>query len=274
MKKITIVWIMAIIFAWGCAEKKPVEKTTLGMGTDYMYFPEELNGKIKELKETNYWAAEQDGKITRGNPATWKDLDSVGSTKSFVAYFDVTGLLTKYDLTDEDKVIRNSTVGLIENGKLTRWDFKLKDSTYNYMIPEYDSQGYITGGKNYRPLVDTLISKVVVTNDEKGNYTKIEYFNFKDQKGNYQVFTYNDIGKVIETKFFTKDDTLRQTFMNTYNEMGFLVTQKVLIEKPSTVISWDVQDLEFDDHGNPSLIFSNIDGGKFKLVTERTYLYY
>jgi hypothetical protein len=274
MKRITFIWIAAIIFTCGCTQKKPVEKTVFGMGTDYMYFPEVLNGKIKELRETNYWAVEKDGKITKGNPSTWKDLDSVGSTQNLVAYFDIAGALTKYDLVDENSVTRNSRVLTIENGKYVRWEFKLKDSTFQYVIPTYDSQGYFVGGKVYRPKVDTLISSFVITNDEKGNYTRLEYFDFKNLKGSYQVFTLNELGKVIETKFFTKDDTLRTTFVNTFTDKGFLATQKVYIEKPKSTNSWDVQDLEFDDHGNVLLIYSNIDEGKFKLVAERAYIYY
>jgi hypothetical protein len=274
MKKITIIWIVALIFNLGCTQKKPVEKTIFGMGTDYMYFPEVLNGKVKELRETNYWAAKKDGKIIKGDMATWKDLDSIGSTRNLIAYFDINGTLTKYELLDENNVIRNSTVFTIENGKYVRFEFKIKDSTNQYVIPEYDSRGYIAGGKVYRPKVDTLIYSFKITNDDKGNYTRIENFDFKNQKASYQVFTLNDLGKIIETKFFNKYDTLRQTFINTYNDKGFLATQKVYIEKPKSTNSWDVQDLEFDDHGNALLIYSIVDEGKFKLVAERTYVYY
>lgn len=274
MKKITIVWILTIIFAWSCSQKRPVEKTILGMGTDYVYFPQVLNGKIRELKETNYWAAEKDGKITKGNPATWEDLDSVGSTRNIVAYFDNTGSLTKYDLVDEKNIIRYSTIGIIENGKYVKWEEKIKDSTYQYTIPEYDSQGYFVGGKRYRPVVDTLLGSVKITNDAKGNYTRIEFFSYKKELRGYQVFTLNELGKVTETKFFSSDDTLRQSFVNTYNEKGSLTGQKIYIEKPKSSVSWDVQDLEFDDHGNVSLIYSDIDKGKFRLVAERTYIYY
>ena len=274
MKRITIIWSLTIIFVWGCSQKKPVEKTILGMGTDYVYFPQVLNGKIKELRETNYWASEKDGKISKGNPATWEDLDSAGSTRNIVAYFDNTGSLTKYDLVDENNVIRYSTIGTIENGKYVRWVDKLTDSTYQYTIPEYDSQGYLIGGKSYRPIVDTLMTSFIITNDEKGNYTRIDFFNFKNQLRGYQAFSLNELGQVIETKFFTRDDSLMQTFVNTYDDKGLLNTQKIYIEKPKSTISWDVQDLEFDDHGNVLLIFSNIDEGKFKLVAERTYVYY
>lgn len=273
MKKITSIWILAIILAC-CTRQKTDEKTILGMGTDYVYFPEVLNGKIKEVREINYWAVEKDGKITKGTPATWKDLDSVGSTKNLVAYFDNMGSLTKYDLLDENNVIRNSTIAISENGKVVRWDFKLNDSTYQYMIPEYDSQGFYVYGKFYKPLADTLLRRVVITNDKKGGYTRFEYFNFNNQKGSYQIFILNDLGKVIETKFYTRDDTLRQTFMNTYNDKGSLSAQKILIEKPKSSIAWNVQLLKADEHDNSLLVYNNIDEGKFKLIAERTYVYY
>lgn len=274
MKKNKFICGLTMLIVCSCAQQKPVEKTVLGMGTDYMYFPETLTGKIKELRETNYWAVEKDGKITKGSPITWKDLDSVGSTKNLVAYFDDKGALTRYDLVDENNVIRNSTVGTIENGKVVRWDFMSKDSTTEYVIPEYDSQGYFAGGKAYGPKVDTLVYRFVITNDEKGNYAKLEYFNFRNLKGSYQVFSLNELGKVVETKFFNKYDTLRQTFINTYNDKGFLATQTVNIERPKSTVTWDVQDLLFDDHGNWLQCFSNVDEGKFKLVAERTYIYY
>ena len=274
MKKNTFICGLAMLIVCSCAQQKPVEKTVFGMGTDYMYFPEALTGRIKELRETNYWAVEKDGKFVKSNPTTWKDLDSVGSTKNLVAYFDDKGTLTKYDLIDENNVIRNSTIVKFENGKAVRWDYKSKDSTTQYMIPEYDSQGYFVGGKVYRPVADTLVMSLAVKNNDKGNYTKVEYFNFKNLKGSYQVFSLNELQKVIETKFYSKDDTLRQTFINTYNDKGFLATQTVTIERPKSIVTWETQDILFDDHGNWLQCYSNVDKGKYKLIAERNYIYY
>ena len=274
MKKKTFICGWAMLIICSCAQQKPVEKTVLGIGTDYMYFPESLTGKIKELRETNYWAVEKEGKIIKGDPATWKDLDSVGSIRNLVAYFDDKGTLTRYELIDEKNVIRNSIVGTLENGKVVRWDFKSKDSTTQYVIPEYDNKGYFVGGKTYRPIADTIISRFVLTYDDNGNYTRVENFDFKNMKRSYQVFSLNELQKVIEVKFYSGDDTLRQTFMNTYNDKGLLATQTVTTERPKSVIKWDVQDLLFDDNGNLLQCYSNVDDGKFKLVAERTYIYY
>jgi hypothetical protein len=275
MKKLTVFFIVLMLIGSGCTQKKPAEKTILGMGTDYVYFPETLNGKIKELRETNYWAAEKDGKITRGNPITWKELDSIGSTRNLVAYFDINGVVTRYDLVDENNVVRNSNIGTFENGKGIRWESKQNDSTLLYMIPEYDTKGSFVGGKTYRPIADTVINSFAISYDENGNYTRIENFNYKGMKGSYQVLIYhNEPMKVIETQFYSKDDTLRQTFRTTFSEKGFLQLQEVIIEKPKSTETWKVQDLSFDDHGNWLQALNDVDEGKFRLVAERTYVYY
>jgi hypothetical protein len=274
MKKIVFIWGLCVLLACSCAQQKSADKTVLGLGTDYMYFPETMHGKVKQLTETNYWAVEKDGKITKGNPMTWKDLDSVGSTKNIVADFDEKGSLTKYDLIDENKVIINSTIGIVENGRYTKLLYKIKDSIAQYQITDYDNRGFISGGKMYNAQNDTVLFSFKFSTNDKGNYTKIEFFNPKGLKGSSQVFALNTAEKVIEAKFLNKNDTLRQTFINTYNDKGFLATQTVRTEKPASTISWEVNYLLFDDHGNWLQNYSNIENGKYKLIAERTYVYY
>jgi hypothetical protein len=274
MKKIVFIWGLVVLIACSCAQQKSADKTVLGLGTDYMYYPETLHGKIKKLTETNYWAVDNDGKITKGNPMTWKDLDSVGSTKNIVAEFDDKGSLTRYDLLDENNVIRYSTIGIQENGRYTKLLYKIKDSTAQYQITDYDSRGYISGGKMYNAKTDTVLFTFKFNNNDKGNYTKIEFFNPKGLKGSSQVFALNEDGKVIEAKFFNKYDTLRQTFLNSYDEKGSLIKQTVKIERPASSITWNMKDLLLDDHGNWLQGYSIIENGKFKLFVERTYVYY
>jgi hypothetical protein len=274
MKKIVFIWGLCVLIACSCAQQKSADKTVLGLGTDYMYYPETLHGKIKHLTETNYWAVEKDGKITKGNPMTWKDLDSVGSTKNIVADFDEKGSLTRYDLIDENKVAINSTIGIIENGRYKKLLYKIKDSTAQYQITDYDDRGFISGGKMYNAQNDTVLFSFKFNNDDKGNYTKIEFFSPKGLKGSSQVFALNEAGKVIEAKFFNKYDTLRQTFLNSYDDKGTLVKQTVKTERPVSSTTWNLKDLLSDDHGNWIQSYSNVENGKFKLFVERTYVYY
>jgi len=274
MKETTFICILAIAIIAGCSLKKLSEKTILGMGTDYFLYPETMNGKVKEVKEVNYWAIEKDGQVTKGNPLTWKDLDSIGSTKNFVAYFDNSGILTRYDLLNDDNTSRYSDIGTIVNGKYVKWESKQRDSIYMYAIPQYDNSGFLIGGSIYRPIKDTLVTKQVLTHDGEGNYTKIEYFNPKNQRTNYYVFTLDVEGKVLESKYYNKSDSLVFTFINGYNDKGSPIKLDANFVKSKRTSKWEMNDIAVDDHGNCLMRFSKIDDGKYKIIAERTYIYY
>lgn len=274
MKKIAFVCMLVIFIITGCAQNKIVEKTILGMGTDYYLMPETMKGKVKEVKERNYWAIEKDGKMTKGNLMTWGELDSIGSTHNFIAYYDSSGLLTRYDRLDDQDAIVNSTFTTIENGKWTRLEYKLNDTVNNYMIPQYDNLGYFTGVISYRPLKDTLLNKQVLQLDGNGNYTKLEFFNYKGQRMYFQDFSLNPEGKVIEVKSYNMQDSLIGVLINTYNDNGQLIKQKSYSERPKSESTWDYQDITSDDRGNWLESFCNIDDGKYKIIIGRSYIYY
>jgi hypothetical protein len=273
MKKIIFLSLVIALIVGSCNKNKPVETTVLGMWTDYYLMPNTLKGKVKEMKELNYWAIDKEGKITKGELMTKKYLDSIGSTPNLIAYFDDKGTLIKYDNLDGENVIQ-STIGTIENGKCIRWDYKLKDSTASYIIPEYDNLGYLIGGKEYRPLVDTLMDKAVFTHDSKGNITKFEYFNYKNQKTGYHVCSLDEKGNCIEAKYFNKADSLRNVMTNTYDDNGNVIKQQTFVEKTKSTVIWDYKDLKLDDHGNVIGYYTNIDNGKYKVFVERSFIYY
>jgi hypothetical protein len=273
MKKIVFIWISLILITSGCAQKKTEEKTIFGMWTDYYLIPNTLKGKVKEMKELNYWAIESEGKIAKGELMSMKDLDSLGSTPNLIAYFDDKGMLTRYDRLDKDNVTQSRT-GTIENGKYKRWDYKLKDSTTSYYIPEYDNLGFLVGASGYRPLVDTLVSKLIAAHDNKGNFTRFEYFNYKNQKTGYHVCSLDEKGNIVEAKYFNNSDTLGSTMINTYDENGNMIKQQTIIEKPKSTSTWDFKNLKLDDHGNLVEYYANIDNGKYKIFVERSFIYY
>jgi hypothetical protein len=273
MKKIIFLSLIISLIIGGWSNNKPLEKTVLGMWTDYYLIPNTLKGNVKEVKELNYWAIEKEGKITKGELMTKKDLDSVGSTPNLIAYFDDKGTLTRYNLLDKENVIQ-SNIGTIENGKCTRWDYKLKDSTFYYIIPEYDNMGYLIGGTGYRPIVDTLVNKLVLTHDSKGNYTKFEYFNNKKQKTGYHVCSLDEKGNYIVAKYFNKSDSLTFTLTTIYDINGSIIKQKTFNERTKSTGIWDYNDLKLDVHGNCIETYANIDNGKYKIIEERSYIYY
>lgn len=272
MKKIIFLSLIIALIAGSC-NNKPVETTVLGMWTDYALMPNTLKGKVKEMKELNYWAVDKDGKSTKGKLMTRKDLDSIGSTPNLVAYFDDKGTLIKYDNLDGENLIQ-SFIGTIENGKCVRWDNKVSDSSTYYAIPEYDNLGYLVGAKVYRPSKDTLLNTYIFSHDNKGNITRFEYFNYKNQKTGYHVCSLDEKGNYIEAKYFNKADSLRNTMTNTYDEKGNLIKQQTFVEKTKSTTIWDYKDLKLDDHGNVIEYLTDIENGKYKVFVERSFIYY
>ena len=267
MKNFTLIFLLAAFIAAGCAQKEPTEKTILGKGTDYSTIPESLNGKVKMVRETNFWAVEKDGKLIKGDMMTWKDLDSIGSTKNFIAYFDENGMLKQFDHFDVNNIIHDSNVGIAENGKYPRWDYTLDGKNVGFRKLNYDDMGYLTGGEGY-DMKDSLNSKQIYTHDGNGNYTKNEYFDANDQKQFYQVLTLNDKFKVIELKVYNGKDSLLSKSVNSYDDKGFLIKQN------SDNLIWDYKYLKFDKNGNWQELTAIIDNGKFKVFAERYYEYY
>lgn len=273
MKKFTLFSLTIALIIGGCAKNKPIETTVLGMWTNYYLIPATLKGKIKDIKELNFWAIEKDGKITKGELMTKKDLDSIGSTPNFIAHFDDIGILIKHDILDGENVVESS-VGIVENGKCIRFDNKVKDTTTYYIIPEYDNLGYLVGANVYKPLVDTITGKYIFSHNSKGNFTKYEYFNYKNQKTGYHVISLDEKGNVLISKYFNKADSLRSTMTNTYSDNGSIIKQQVFNERLKSTETWDYKDLKLDNHDNVIESYANVNNGKYKIFVERSFIYY
>jgi hypothetical protein len=273
MKKTAFIWGLALLVLAGCNQKKTVEMTTLGMWTDYYLIPTLLKGKVKEMKEINYWAVEKDGRIEKGVLMKRKDLDSIGSTPNMSVSFDEKGTPVKIDHLDGMDIFQ-SRIATIENGKLKRWDYKIKDSISYYVVPAYDNVGNLTGAAGYRPLVDTLVNKIIITGDVNSKTSKYEYFNQKNTLTGYHVCSLDSEGHILEAKYFNKSDSLMSVLTNIYDKNGSIIKQVTVIEKPKSTSVWDYKDLKLDEHGNVIEYYSSIDNGKYKIFTERTFVYY
>lgn len=273
MKKFTLFGLTIALIIGGCAKNKPIETTVLGMWTNYYLIPATLKGKIKSIKELNFWAIEKDGKITKGELMTRKDLDSIGSTPNFIAHFDDKGTLIKHDVLDGENIVE-SIVGIVENGKCIRFDNIVKDTTTYYIIPEYDNLGFLVGANVYKPSVDTITEKYIFSHDSKGNFTKFEYFNYKGQKTGYNVLSPDEKGNVLVSKYYNKADSLRSTMTNTYTDNGSIIKQQVFNEKQKITGTWDYKDLKLDNHDNVIESYANVNNGEYKIFTERFYIYY
>lgn len=281
MKTITFTCVMAIVIIVGCSQKKPDMKTILSCG-EYYFSPEILKGKVKTFKEQNYWAIEKDGMITKGDLIAWKDIDSVGLSHSFIVYFDNSGSATRCDLLYDDNTIKFSSVFTYANGKCIRRDDIPIDITKlswflqpKYWIPlSYDVSGHLISGADFRTKVDTLMERQISTYNDKGNVTKMDCFDSRNKKWESRMFAYDSKGNVTQMKFFGKNDSLVYTALSEFNDAGFLTKIDYVDGNSGIVTKCVIKDISFDDHGNLLEYFTNIDDGKYKILSERSIIYY
>jgi hypothetical protein len=281
MKTITFICILAMVIIVGCSQKKPDKKTILNCG-EYAFSPEILKGEVKKYKEQNYWAIEKDGKIIKGDLITWKEIDSIGLSHSFIVYFDKSGSAIRYDLLYDDNTIKFSSIFTYANGKCIRRDDIPTDSTKlswsmqpKYWIPlSYNVSGRLISGADFRTKVDTLMERQISIYDDKGNIEKMEFFDSRNKKWESRNFSYDSNGNVTQMKFFGKNDSLVYTVLSEFNDAGFLTKIDLINENPRILTKCVIKDISFDDHGNLLMYFNNIDDGKYKILCERSIIYY
>jgi hypothetical protein len=120
----------------------------------------------------------------------------------------------------------------------------------------------------------TLISSNKLYYDGNGNFIKYEFYNYKNAKRATQEFTLNSNRSVTEVRFLNPNDSLVQKFTQNYDNKNFLTSQVVEVLKPASTIIWKFTPLKYDERGNCTQFLQDEDNGKFRFITERTFLYY
>jgi hypothetical protein len=271
MKKFIPV-LLSILILTGCQlEKQPEEKTIIGSLTPYFFFPESLNGKVKEVKELNYWTVEKDGKISAGEPITIADRDSlIEWTNDFLLQFDESGSVEKIIYLDENDESFGQWEAINEGGKIKSANWIVKDTVRNYLNSVY-KEGILHKMKRYRAKEDTLMSIVVFEFNEDGNFSTLQFYNFKNEPTNKYDYSYNPEG-LISKYSWSRNDTIRGGMNFTYNQNGIVETQEVYNEVTGTSETYKYE-YEFDELGNWINYVASKDN-KPEAISTRSYVYY
>ena len=163
---------------------------------------ENLNGKIKILKETRYEAVEKDGKITKGE----KIYDSV------VTMYDETGNATeRKEYAPDGGLVRADICKYDNNGN------QIEESRYNADrcewkgVYNYDEKGNLIEVSDYG-----VNSKRVYKYDKKGNRIEYRYYNSDGSLNNKLAFKYDERGNMIERNRYDSDGDLQGTITLKY----------------------------------------------------------
>ncbi|MGE0077798.1 MAG: hypothetical protein AB7S48_08065 [Bacteroidales bacterium] len=271
MRKISaILFLMAITL--GCQQQKEQPQTTiLSLGTPYIYVNEFMKGKVKEVKETLYWAKDENGQIQKGEPISWKDLDSLVFSHSFTAYFDENGQIFKCESFDENGKVVDYWNSQLENGKIIKASAFSKDSNTLNFTYKYDENGDLVEASVFNPITDTLYNRWAFFNNKDHLYDKIEFYNYKNDLRGKNVLLRSENGRVLKREYYNKNDSVTVVEMLTYNDKDLVDSQEIFVRGNSNG-KWSYT-YSYEGKGNWETIVCYKEG-KPMIFAERSYVYY
>lgn len=273
MKKLIALLFIATLFMQ-CSDKKtavkPIETTVIGLFTPYDFMPEIVHKKVKEIKETNFWPIEKDGKIEAGQRLNTAVRDTLNWTPDFMVQFDESGLAEKVNHLNENDEPYESYVIKNEAGFPAFASFFLKDSLAGkHEITKINDSGY--RWKIMNPQTDSVRFSVVFELDENRNYKTLQYYNLKEEPTFKYEWMYNSSGQLTGYTA-SRNDTIRGGMNFTYNENGSWETQEVY-SKITGKSEINRYEYEYDDAGNWTKAVSFVNEKPF-IVALREYTYY
>tara|TARA_B110000459_G_scaffold115992_1_gene128248 strand:- start:221 stop:1015 length:795 start_codon:yes stop_codon:yes gene_type:complete len=182
---------------------------------------ENINGKVKEIVETNFATKKAFGDILKdGIQKRWRMTDQMGEMRK---YFKVK---SKYNQNGNliEKIYFKSSEGrkIIyeydkDGKKVRKYNRTSWEVTY-----EYDDKDNIIQKNNYYN--DNLKSTIKVITNNEGKI--IEAISFNDDSVMYEKvkYNYNDVGNVIESTHYSGDDGEKEwTIKYKYDNIGNLI---------------------------------------------------
>ena len=272
MRTLLLLSLITLVLFTGCAKNDQEKTTALYYFTPYNYSPEYLKGKVKSVKEVNYWAVEKNGKYTEGDTVSTRELDSLRWSSDFTASFDESGLLTRIDYWGT-KTVPSSWVVENEKNLPGKATWFVADTPKIYFKLIYDEKGHSKENLRFRCKDDSLLNKFSLVTNEKGQIVEVRAFNNKDSCLSKSVFFWNDSSRVVAYYAYSPSDSLRSGFKLEYGLRGFYTQQELFKGDKTVYRTIGSRYLDYDKYGNWlwALIYDN---GKASFMVKRIYEYY
>lgn len=272
MKKLLFLLVLVFLAAASCKEKKTADYTILGMYTPYDGYMEKLNGKVKSITETNFWAIPEGETFVKGAKVTARQLDSLNYTGDFIARYDESGDIVSCTWIDENQNVRYKWEITKENNLMSGAKYTYNDTVRYYNKLKCDATGELIEGEVYNALTDTLMQKAIMEKNLAGDTVTYKYFNYKGELRNKVFYIYNTAGQLLGYQSYDKDGNYRGGDELTYDENGKISGIK-FFDKDKNVTAENSFVSQLDAKGNPvSTICKDAKG--FVLITERVYTYF
>lgn len=250
MRKIFIIILVTVFVSNTVASQQSKEVVFLGQlyGTQTFGFFDKLRGKVMEIRQTNYFTTEENGKIVKVRVLTAEDRKTAPSGRDFFEEFNSSGTILKEGVLDENGRLLEYWDVDADSGKILSASYYTNDILRANIRTKYN-------GNNLEEMVYLLpgtevqIKRVQIAYDQYGNRIKYQFFNNRNQLTSINEYKYNEKGLLETFDVYSATGELTAIYRYTYNELGFKQTQH-----QETYADGDKRDYkfeyEYDDKGN------------------------
>ncbi len=264
--------LAAIVLMTGCSQKP---KEFVYLGQLYSTFghaqQEKIKGKVKELKQTHFWAAEENGKVVKGKPITVADRKTTPLGYNFSEEYNPSGIVTRNTIFDENGKVLQDIMVATDGKMIIRSLYKTNDTVQAYGKYKYEGERpvFLTG---YEAETDTVSASISYEYDQKGNLIKVQLINHKNEPQGYTLFGHDEKGNLTGFKGYNKAGEPATQYDFTYNEKGDRISQHQQDFAIKRVIDYTFT-YEYDRNGNYTAIIFHKDGKPF-IYRSREITYY
>ncbi|SDC10649.1 hypothetical protein [Williamwhitmania taraxaci] len=272
MKKIMLLLLCTAMLFTGCKKHEPTEKTILGWWTPYYFMPEKLNGKVKVVKEQNYWAVYENGQIIKGELIAASEKKNIGWTDDFDALFDEQGQILKCDLLNTQGITSGSWLITLDEGIPTIATWQEHDSVTTTVAIKTDKKGNIVETNFYSGTSKELLYRTDWVYAKNNEFIRAIWYDTQGKLTKNNRYTWNSDEQVTEIESYTGADSLVVKFSIAYNKKGFSKKQERIAPNGQALKKVMIK-YEYDENLNwiRAVFFED---EKPLAVAERTYEYY
>jgi len=201
-----------------------------------------------EIRQTNYFAMEENGKIVKVRILTTEDRKTTPSGRDYFEEFNSSGTILKEGVLDENGRLLEYWDVDADSGKIISAAHYINDILRANIKTKYN-------GKNleeiiyYLPGTELQLRRVLIEYDKNGNRTKYQFFNNRNQLLSINEYIYNDNGYLEVFNVYSSTGSQTAVYRYTYDANGTKLTQH-----QETYQNGDIRDYrfeyEYDDKGN------------------------
>jgi|GEM_PF-1422534 hypothetical protein len=272
MKQLSLLLVCIALMLTSCKKPQSAKTTVIGWWTPYYFMPEQLNGKVKSVKEQNYWASIKDGKLVKGRLISPSDRINLGWTDDFDVLFNENGQVQKCDYTDDNGILIGSWVITLENNLPSLASWVEHDSTTMTVLIKNDDRGNMVENQFFKGISNQLLYRTDWVYNANKEFIKAIWYDNNGKLTKSNRYTWSSDSQVTQIEAYSTNDSLKGTFKINYNNKGFSKKQERFNSTNDKLKSVNIE-YQYDENCNwvTATFYEN---DKPVAIADRIYVYY